>query len=98
MFGGIQLIMNIPPSLHMQAEGEYECIFVTDSEEDPAVPLLHSLIAAQKKATGRAARILFSGQAQKTSQKIHKCVLVLAGVQGMGLDLCEGPTPSPHSS
>ncbi|KAL6776996.1 hypothetical protein ACKKBF_B19795 [Auxenochlorella protothecoides x Auxenochlorella symbiontica] len=74
--------LNLESILSQEYEGEYECFFVTDSEEDPAVPLLHSLIAAHKKATGRAARILFSGQAQKTSQKIHN---LLAGIEaGMG--------------
>jgi hypothetical protein len=68
-----------PVSVLGSTDGELEYLFVLEDKADPAYAMLTQLAAQQQQqqqreqaAAGRAVRIILSGQAAGTSQKIHK--------------------------
>ena len=56
-------------ALFQQSYPEYEILFVTDSESDPALPIVQSLIAQHfQKIPGQ---IVLAGTATDSGQKVH---------------------------
>lgn len=56
-------------ALFEQSYPSYEIVFVTDSESDPSLEVIHNIIEAKSSAI--AARVLIAGAATDGGQKVH---------------------------
>src|ERR1041384_1140226 len=64
-------------ALFHQEYPQYEIIFVTDSAEDPALPLVHDLLDSEKSPAIRKAQIVVAGKANDSGQKVHNLIVAV---------------------
>lgn len=72
-------------ALARQTYPNYELVFITEDEQDPATPVLDRVIdAVRKDGAGVVARRVVAGKAQNCGQKNHN---LLAGVRSLSPDV-----------
>lgn len=72
----VELEQNLLPLLN-QEYANYEAIFIVESEDDPALPIIRRVIAGQSRVP---ARVVIAGKAFETGQKIHNLSVALSWV------------------